>query len=353
VATVAAVATGTTVAVLLSGPTPVPVTNVTLSLIRTLTDPQAQAGYAFGAAAYSPDGLLATSEVSPAQVHKDSTYLWDSHGHIVKTLTLPQQATLYASAFSRDGRLLAVSDNGFDGGGTYVWRVATGRVIATLAHPAQGSGSLRFSPDGDTLAIGGDGKVYLWDAARAVSSGTLSDPGGGAATFAFSPDGRTLAVTYPNSGTVQLWDVAARKVTATLTDPASKGAGEVVYSPAGNLLAVTDRNGNAYVWNPATRHLVASMACPDHDGCPLLAFSPNGKTIVGIGQNNGGAYLWNAATGRMTAKAIDPNGFPFLGVAYSPNGRTLAMTDGLGKAYLWRTSIAPAAARHTSAATSP
>src|SRR5436309_1061763 len=61
-----------------------------------------------------------------------------------------------------------------------------------------------YSPDGKTLATGGDG-VRLWDTASGQVKANL--PAGNVLTLAFSPDSQTLATGSDDA--VRLWDAAS------------------------------------------------------------------------------------------------------------------------------------------------
>src|SRR5205085_1673767 len=93
-------------------------------------------------------------------------------------------------------------------------------LYGRLTSPAGDVRSMAFSPDGKTLAAGGndhragrDDQVWLWDLADPTRPVRLGQPLTGAAGFvdavAFSPDGKTLAAASWD-GKVWLWN---------LTDP--------------------------------------------------------------------------------------------------------------------------------------
>ncbi|WP_217212271.1 helix-turn-helix domain-containing protein [Streptomyces sp. AC550_RSS872] len=115
-------------------------------------------------------------------------------------------------AVSPDGKLL-LTDN-------RVVRAGRSHTHDLVQH--DGIGAIAFAPDGSGLAAGDwTGRVAVWDGDLRHRAGILRnvfpapvDPSSGSAeaitSLAFSPDGSTLAV-GGNSGTVQLWDIATQQ----------------------------------------------------------------------------------------------------------------------------------------------
>jgi WD40 repeat protein len=132
---------------------------------------------------------------------------------------LVQGDQIGAMTFTADGSTLAVGDqtgrvdlwngdgkgNG-EGGGMLGHREGVLRNVfptPTGALP-EAVAAVAFSPDGRTLAVGGDGgSLQLWDVAtqQPLSSGPLTTPGEAITSLAFGPDGTTL---YAGSAHVPL-----------------------------------------------------------------------------------------------------------------------------------------------------
>ncbi|OHV45534.1 serine/threonine-protein kinase [Pseudofrankia sp. BMG5.36] len=245
---------------------------------------------------------------------------------------------------ARDGG----GDQGSDGAGQVVCEPpAGGRVLEQSGVASSGSGNVHavaFSPDGRTLAVGGDDQaVRLWDVSEAARPSRV---GGTFATtgiieaLAFSPDGGVLA-TSGFDAAIRLWDVTDRARPREVGEPLTGQAGPVgavVFSADGRLLASSGFYDAARLWDvsdPAHGRLAARLPVGDTN---LVALEGGRLATAGVG-----AGLWDVSDpARPRPVATLAEGVQMVAVALSADGGLLATTTnslgGHDRTRLWDVS---------------
>src|SRR5215831_11000751 len=199
--------------------------------------------------AFAPDGRT----LAAAGFHMDKLVgIYDVQtGKRLQSLAGHTEWETDALAFSPDGKLLASS--GVDKQ-ILVWELATGKVRHRLADQPSRVPALAFSPDGATLAGGGDKTVRLWDVATGRLRRSLEGHRDWVCTLAFAPDGKTVAsgccdwayhrgrdtsgFSPPDPGCEsewKLWDAVTGNLKRTVTEPGRLLS--LAFAPAGKLLA--------------------------------------------------------------------------------------------------------------------
>jgi len=234
-------------------------------------------------------------------------------------------------ASSRDGRLLAVMDEGETGPDDTDYgddRLAildakTGQVTRAIKLPNYGhiniGYSIACSPDGRSVALATNHALLVWDVAVGGEGRQPKEPrtpnGESVPPYAlaFSPDGKMLAGGYSDdqesiTGQVFLWDATTlrlkRRWDHTGDKPQPGGAvrppqpGEVV--GGGRRSPFDDRRR----------------------GVQAVAFSPNGKNLATCG--DGSVKIWDLQDPKYPLVRSSEEGEP-LGLAFSPDGRWLAL----------------------------
>jgi len=239
-----------------------------------------------------------------------------------------------AVAFSPDGNTLAVGGSSSKGinGSTYVWNLATSKIVTTIADKGNDEvNSVAFSADGTRLAVcNGSGGTYLWSLVTGKMIAHLVDPAflnlALAVSVKLSKDGRFLAVSDLNS--TYLWSLTSYKIIDSQAFPGSfpTTVQSMALSPDGRTVAVSDSDGGIYLWK-RPNHQIVTLAVPgtsgaNGNGTNEVAFTPDGTTLI-AGEADGSINLWNISTGKMTASFANPGAQGIAAIAIASNGGVL------------------------------
>jgi WD40 repeat protein len=100
--------------------------------------------------------------------------IWSLADHKVLCRIPARPGTIFAVAFSPDDRVIASAG---DSDSIWLWEAGSGRQLGAIKHPQCRINALCFSPDGKLLASAGDdGTVLLWNARNAIEAGSAEAP---------------------------------------------------------------------------------------------------------------------------------------------------------------------------------
>ena len=201
-------------------------------------------------------------------------------------------------ALSADGDYLACAESA---GGVWVWDIKNGEVqvrrdAKTCICP-KGAETVGLSADGNLVAYGGkkpgigvwskQGHRHLWTA-RAFPS--RADPQVFVVTaLRFSPDGERLAVSL--NGEMLLLNSRTGAIVRTLAVGTEEAqANSLAFSLDGQLLAQGGDDGNVRVWDLATGRTIVDAPTGER-WVNCVAFSPDGGQIA-VGTEGGRVELW-------------------------------------------------------------
>jgi WD40 repeat protein len=231
-----------------------------------------------------------------------------------------------AVSFSKDSqRLLAASGEPGLFGEVRVWNVADGKLLQTFTGHGDSLYAAVLSPDGKTLATSSyDEKVKLWDAASGKERATLEGHNGAVYDLAFTQDSRLLA-SASGDRTVKLWDVASARRMDTFGE-SLKEVYTVAFSPDGRQVAAAGVDNRIRVWRlsdsarEGTNQIVHSRF--GHQGPIIkLVWSPDGRALASSDEDRT-LKLWDSAT--LAERHLLPQQSDWTpALAFSPDGKRL------------------------------
>jgi WD40 repeat protein/uncharacterized caspase-like protein len=294
--------------------------------------------------AFTPDGRVIAAGIVDKRLK-----LWDVTAK--KEQELAQTTKDYSQVkFSRDGRLLAFSENYV----VKIWDLASGRELTQLKVPNSGAfitqadAFIAFSEDGKRIATGGfDTDTIIWETETAKRISNLTGRTNMAYNVAFSADGMQLS-----SGGRTRWDL--RTGSGLRIVPASASS-EKTYgfpSPDGRVVAVMKPNTSVVVLveSPGGRQLFTLTPSDEAGIVEKLRFSPDGTMLAvvhgaveyqhGRGPASATSYMrgsqvkiWDVKSGREL-HSIAANELPNE-AEFSGDGSVIATTGFAGHLSLW------------------
>jgi WD40 repeat protein len=188
--------------------------------------------------------------------------------------------------------------------------------------------AMAFSPDGSTLATGGDeGRIVLWDARRRTQKGDDKSPSHDVRSVAVSRDG-TAILTLGGDGAV-LWDRSNGRVLRKLEpaeDKRPRPAASASFLPDQRTLLLTHWDEGISYWNWKAGTHERDVSIENDFKHRTLSVSADGSVYVTGGHQADDLLVRQASNGKVVRKLPAPvhKGRVFVrATALSPNGEHL------------------------------
>ncbi|MDI6740078.1 MAG: hypothetical protein QME74_06915, partial [Candidatus Edwardsbacteria bacterium] len=222
------------------------------------------------------------------------------------------------SAFSRDGRLFAITTNGNKAidmllgkrNSLEIWDLQKGSLVSSMSKMGYMITSLDFSPDGKTLVASSfDGKIRCWGVAAGKRSERVIRLKDAALWAKYSPDGSKI-ITATGKG-------HSKANILGLFSIFNPGL------PPGGHAAVLDAKTGKGNYNPLKHPSWVTKVNFNNDGTKAISGSSDGCILI-----------WDAGTGRLLTDSLNLPGWIFS-VCFSPDGSKALASSSQGYVMIW------------------
>jgi WD40 repeat protein/uncharacterized caspase-like protein len=292
------------------------------------------------ASAFNPEGHLLAAGIT-----KNRFKLWDLTANKDRELG-PTTKDYSPVRFSRDGRLVALSENYT----VRIWDTTTFRELPALKVPNSGAFTsmqadalINFSDDGKRIATGGfDTDTIIWETDTGKRLSNLSGRTNMAYNVTFSADGHELT-----SGGRTRWDLRTGRGLRIIPATAEKTYG--ITSPDGRLVVIMKPNSSTLTVaeSPNGRQLATLTPAGDVGVVQRSRFNADGSllaVVYGALENRQPApgtpfnlgsqvKVWDVKNGREL-RSFTTTDIP-MDVDFTGDGKLIAIAGAMGQISVW------------------
>jgi eukaryotic-like serine/threonine-protein kinase len=266
--------------------------------------------------AFSPDGKVLASGGLEGNIFLWDTKTWQPRGPLKGH---PGDITCFS--FTADSTRLASVTTVVDICLIRVWNVATSEEVEKVVTAKESIWAVAYSPDGKTLACGGNDKaLHIIDVATGVQRHLIPNVAPRLLrALSFSPDSKQIAT--GGSGATLLWDAATGEE-IPLDERLPEEMCPTILPDGKGLVGWIFREGRVTICDLPSGHMRASWPAHPNTTIEGLAVSTDGRFLASIG-GDGVARVWSTADQTEVATLIGHNG-TIHSVAFTPDGAQLA-----------------------------
>jgi WD40 repeat protein len=288
------------------------------------------------ATAFSADGKKLAVSAAGAFQQLPRHELFDAAtGKALRTLELEARGMIHKLTFSPDGSVIAGIAYGSE---ILFWETATSKVSSGAAGPTCQPQGVLFAGR-QAYAFGSSGsEVHVWDARTGELLHQVSGHTGPVGSIAFVNGGKRI-ISEARGREIRLWDGADGNVLrGFVLDPTNPGRDTVGgsvsrVSPSGKfVLSWKFQSSTAQLFDASSGRKLRDVGTSSGKRPPLFSFSSDDQALLvqGPDPKPTAADLYETSTGKLVRHFQDSRG-ELLNVAVSPDHRLVALAIGTGQ----------------------